>query len=333
MSEPVLEVRDLVVTRRAPGGAGRRGRSLHPVAGVSLALRAGDSVGLTGESGGGKSTLARAMAGLLAPTAGRVLVAGRELAQLRGRQLRCARRLVQMVFQDPSGSLDPRQTVEEALREALEAGRDGRRQPDDHERVLGLLDEVGLDGALAAAWPHEMSGGQRQRVAIARALAAQPAALVADEPTAALDLTSQARVLNVLLSARQRRGLALLLVSHAWPVVRRFCDRVAVMYLGLLVEVMPGGADTPPLHPYSRLLAAAVPSVAPLPTAPGPREPFPGRSGEPPSLLTRPPGCPFHPRCALAEASCRTELPDLAEVSAAHFLRCPPAARRAPRTF
>ncbi len=310
MSGPVLALRRLEVAFRVGGGPLGRRRPLRAVAGVDLELPAGASLGLVGESGCGKSTLARAAAGLLRPTAGRVELDGRDLGSLRGAGLRRARRQVQLVFQDPAGSLNPRLRIGAALAEAA-----GRGAPPD--RVAGLLAEVGLAAGLAGRLPHQLSGGQRQRVALARALATAPRVLVADEPTSGLDVPVQARVLAALAASRRRRRLALLLISHDLHLVGRICDRVAVMYRGLLVEVMP--ADAAPLHPYSRALLAAAPSLAAVLAGGGPPPP----AGEASPAPSPPTGCPYHPRCPLADEACRAALPDLAPVGPDRLLRCP----------
>lgn len=320
-AQPALELRDLTVAfaQRGRRWLGAR-QSLEAVREVSLSVAAGEAVGLVGQSGCGKSTLARAAVGLLPATAGAVLVAGRELGDLSGADLRRARRLAQLVFQEPGGSLNPRLTVGAAIGEALAAAAAGDRRA----RVRALLSEAGLPPDAAEAFPHELSGGQRQRVAIARALAAAPVVLVADEPTSALDVPVQARILNLLARARRERGLALLLISHDLHVVRGVCARVAVMYLGRLVESLPAAA--PPRHPYSRALAAAAPRLS-AKTAAGPtpaaRTGGPAASQEPSSLLFPPSGCPYHPRCPQREPACAAGLPPLAETAPGHLVRCP----------
>ncbi|MHB8078692.1 MAG: oligopeptide/dipeptide ABC transporter ATP-binding protein, partial [Candidatus Krumholzibacteriia bacterium] len=251
-----------------------------------------------------------------------------------------ARRQAQLIVQDPGGALDPRQTVGAALAEALAAGDGGVDDGDDGDGgdgddgdaaapVRRLLAEVGLPPGAAAVRPHELSGGGRQRVAIARALAVGPRVLVADEPVSALDAPLRARVLNLLREAQRRRGLGLLLIAHDPRLVARLCDRVAVMYLGRLVEVWSSAESVAPRHPYTLALLAAAPTLAEaLAAVAAGRMPVAPSHGEPPSFLAPPDGCPYAPRCAEAEAACRRQIPPLVEVAAGHSLRCPPAQRK-----
>jgi oligopeptide/dipeptide ABC transporter ATP-binding protein len=314
---PLLRVQDLQVHWRVQR-RWRSAASIEPVAGVSLQLAAAETLGLVGESGCGKSTLARAIAGLIPITSGRIELEGVDLVSLRGAELRRARRRVQLVFQDPARSLDPRQTVAAVLAESLAvAGRPGGAERE--EEAIRLLAEVGLDATLAPCYPHELSGGQRQRVAVARALAVGPRVLIADEPTSALDVPVQARVLNLLRALQQRHGLALLLISHDLHLVRSVCHRLAVMYLGRIVEELPVDPAHEPRHPYSQALATATPSLR----AGLAGEELQVPQGEPPSFLTPPTGCPYHPRCPLCEAACLEALPPLLEAAPDHRLRCP----------
>ena len=314
-----LSISELEVSLPVVGGFWRRRRgTIRPVAGVNLELAAGETVGLVGESGCGKSSLARAVAGLGPVSGGTVRVAGQELTALRGRDLRRARRAIQMVFQDPHASLNPRLTVEATLGEAVSAGCQlsrGKRT----RRVERLLHEVGLTARLRFAYPHELSGGQRQRVSIARALAASPSVIVADEPTSALDVPVQARILNLLRHVQQLHGLAILLISHDLHLIRRVSRRVTVMYLGHVVEVFRVDSARAPLHPYARALVEAAPSL---------RDGLAGRpalipEGEAPSLLEPPAGCPYHPRCPLRRRACTTALPVLQMAGPEHLVRCP----------
>ncbi len=317
MTAALLRVQDLRVRWRVRRGW-FRAATIEPVAGVSLQLAAGETLGLVGESGCGKSTLARAVAGLLPVASGRIELDGVDLVSLRGAALRRARRRVQLVFQDPARSLDPRQTVAAVLAESLAAaGRPGGAERD--AEALRLLAEVGLDASLAPCYPHELSGGQRQRVAVARALAVRPRVLIADEPTSALDVPVQARVLNLLRGLQQRHGLGLLLISHDLHLVRSVCHRLAVMYLGRVVEELPVDPSRQPRHPYSRALAAATPSLRAGLAGTAPQVP----GGEPPSFLDPPTGCPYHPRCPQREAGCLEALPPLLEAGPDHRLRCP----------
>ena len=308
---PLLEVHGLRKEYPVRRGPFRRlAGTVRALDGVDLELPAGECLALVGESGSGKTTLGRCAIRLIEPTAGRVVFAGEDLQALSGRELRARRRRFQMVFQDPYGSLDPRQRVDSILDEplALHSGLDraGRR-----ERAAGLLRLVGLDPALGERYPHELSGGQRQRVGIARALAPGPELLVADEPVSALDVSIRGQVLALLADLRQRLGLALLLIAHDMAAVEQLADRVAVMYLGRIVELASRAElFRQPLHPYTVVLLSAVPV------------PDPGRrrsrivlQGEPPSPLAPPPGCPFHPRCPSARPRCAAELPPLAPVA------------------
>jgi oligopeptide/dipeptide ABC transporter ATP-binding protein len=323
---PVLELHDLTVELPVSRGPWRRPARIRPVNGVSLVVGVGETVGLVGESGCGKSTLARAAVGLWPAQAGSVRVDGRDLAALRGAELRAARRLAQLVGQDPGGALDPRQTVGAALAEALAAQAGGG--PDGTAETRRLLEEVGLPPGAASVRPHELSGGGRQRVAIARALAVAPRVLIADEPVSALDAPLRARVLNLLREAQRRRGLGLLLIAHDPRLVERLCARMAVMYLGRLVEVWPAGGGAAPRHPYTRALLAAAPTLAGALAAvargEAPAVPSPG---EPPSFFDPPDGCPYAPRCTLVEEGCRRQIPPLVAIATGHFLRCPPAQR------
>jgi oligopeptide/dipeptide ABC transporter ATP-binding protein len=299
-------------------GASRRW--LTAVDGVDLEVEEGQAVGIVGESGCGKSTLARAILGLEAPADGSIEWRGTRVHRNDGAALRGLRREVQVVFQDPVGSLDPRMTVGESVLEALEA-LEGR-QPRDAAaaRLSAALDEVGLDRSLAARYPHELSGGQCQRAAIARAIVARPKLLICDEAVSALDVSVQAQIVNLLAELRERHGMALLFISHNLAVVRHLCEEIVVMYLGRVVERASRAAIfTAPLHPYTRALLAAVP--VPEPSAPGPRsrEPLPAAidTALPPSQ-----GCAFAPRCASADDRCRNSVPALDLAGAGHSTAC-----------
>jgi oligopeptide/dipeptide ABC transporter ATP-binding protein len=287
----------------------RRTGTLHALAGVDLEVAAGECVALVGESGSGKTTLARCAVRLIEPTAGRVLFAGEDLAGLAGRELRVRRRRFQMVFQDPYGSLDPRQRVASIVAEPLSihthlegAGRRARMA-----RVSELLEMVGLAPELADRFPHELSGGQRQRVGIARALAPEPELLVADEPVSSLDVSVRGQILALLADLRRRLGLTLLLIAHDMAAVEQLADRVAVMYLGRIVELSSAGElFRRPLHPYTVSLLSAVPVPDP-----GWRRDRIVLAGEPPSPLAPPSGCPFHPQCPSFRPRCAAERPPL----------------------
>ena len=307
MTEPLLVVQDLC--RHYPsGGWLRPGPVVRAVEGVSLELARGETLALVGESGSGKSTLARALLRLEEPDAGTVRFEGTDVRGLTGEALRALRRRMQIVFQDASGALNPRMTVGDAVAEGLEIHRLCR--PDERpDRVRALLQEVGLEPDLAGRYPRALSGGQRQRVVIARALAVEPAFLILDEPVSALDVSVQAQVLTLLLDLQQRRGLAYLYIAHDLAVVRQVAHRVAVMYLGRLVEMGPTEAVlAAPAHPYTQALISAVPALVGGGAS--------GRivlSGEPPSPLAPPAGCAFHPRCfhPARDARCAAERPAL----------------------
>jgi len=311
----LLEVRGLV--KEYPRG---RGRALRALRGVDLDLEQGQVLGLVGESGCGKSTLGRCILRLDEPSAGQVFLDGVELTGMSRRALRRIRPRMQPVFQDPFLSLDPRLSVADIVEEPLRVhGRDsadGRRA-----HVRDVLEQVGLGPGLLARYPHELSGGQRQRVGIARALVLDPQLVVADEPVSALDVSVQAQILNLLLALQKSRGLSLLLISHDLRVVRTVSDRVAVMYLGRIVERGPPQALATGLHPYSRALAAAVPRLEGANRAPRLR-----LSGEVPSALDPPPGCPFHPRCSLyaerGNPACIEQRPPLTAPAPGHEVAC-----------
>ena len=307
--ETILEITDLRVHFPARSGA-----PVRAVDGVSLHIAHGETLGLVGESGCGKSTIANAAVGLLAPTSGRVVVAGTDIVGASPRILRDVRAQVQMVFQDPITSLNPRMTIGAAIGEPLLV-RGQAKGAALRGRVAALLEEVGLRPDHADRYPHQFSGGQRQRIVIARALALRPALLVCDEAVSALDVSVRAQILNLLVALQARHGMAMLFVSHDLAVVRHVCDRVAVMYLGQLAEVAPRDAlFAQPRHPYTRALIAAVPD--PDPAVQRARVSVP-LVGEIPSPANPPPGCRFHTRCPVAVARCAVEIPALREVGAA----------------
>ena len=282
--------------------------TVRAVDGVNLSLREGEILGLVGESGCGKSTLGRTILQLIPPTDGAVILAGRNLAELQGDDLREARSQFQMIFQDPYASLNPRMTVYDALAEAIQAHKDVSRR-ELPGRVSALLEKVGLSPRYIKKYPHEFSGGQRQRIAIARALAVEPKLIVADEPVSALDVSIQAQIINLLGKLAREMSLTLIFISHDLSVVKHISDRIAVMYLGRIVEIGPATqVFEKPLQPYTKALVSAVPIPDPE------REKARQRiilSGDPPSPMNPPPGCPFHPRCLYAIPECRQVVPPL----------------------
>ena len=317
MSERLLQIRGLV--KHFPVGGSRD--VVHAVDGVDLTVMRGETLGLVGESGCGKTTVGRLALRLLEPTAGELLLDGRDLARLPRGELRRLRARMQIVFQDPFSSLNPRMTVQTLLARPMQIhlnlSADARQA-----RVEELLGKVGLLGEHRGRYPHEFSGGQRQRIAIARALSVNPEFIVLDEPTSALDVSVQAQILNLLKQLQRDHGLTYLFISHNLSVVRHMSDRIAVMYLGQLVEVATRdvlfGA---PLHPYTRALISAIPALAPRDRRERIR-----LAGDVPSAIRVPSGCRFHTRCPFAEERCRTEAPALRQVAvgdgASHWVSC-----------
>jgi oligopeptide/dipeptide ABC transporter ATP-binding protein len=288
------------------------------VDGVDFAVRPGRTFGLVGESGCGKTTVAMLLVKLLAPTAGRITFEGRDLAGIRGRAVKEFRRRVQIVFQDPYGSLDPRQTMRSALVEplfTLGVAADRARALD---RAVEAVEMVGLDAEILRRLPHELSGGQRQRVVIARALAVAPRLVILDEPTSSVDVSVQAQILSLLEDLKRRQGLTYLLISHNLVVVRYMSDVVAVMYLGKIVEMAESAAlFSAPLHPYATALISAIP--VPDPEAPAVAALARGDVSSP---VRMPSGCRYHPRCPFAEAVCREVEPPLVELEPGHHAAC-----------
>jgi len=312
---PLLEIADLHV--RYP--AGRR-RSTAAVNGVSLAVAPGESVGLVGESGCGKSSLGNAVLRLVPAQAGSVRFEGQDVLALRGRDLLAFRRRAQMIFQDPFGSLNPRLSVGAALAEVLAVHRLGGRA-ERPARVRALLRTVGLEPDYADRFPHEFSGGQRQRIGIARALALDPVFLVADEPVSALDVSVQAQILNLLKDLQGARGLAYLFIAHDLAVVRAMCDRVLVMLAGRIMESAPVEAlFRDPAHPYTRALLAAVPDLDPAWRARAAWARGADVEGE--AAAQAEAGCPFQARCRQAQPCCRERCPDERPIGPGHFSRC-----------
>jgi oligopeptide transport system ATP-binding protein len=318
---PMLEVQDVYVHFPfVDGPMFRRRRGIvRAVDGVSLIVRPGETLGLVGESGCGKSTLARSIVRLVTPTMGTIRFDGRDLSVMRRNELRALRPSIQMVFQDPYASLNPRMTVFDALAEPMLAHGLARRS-EVAARVASLMARVGLAARWMRKYPHEFSGGQRQRIAIARALALRPRLIIADEPVSALDVSVQAQILNLIAELSREEKLTLLLISHDLSVVKHLSDRIAVMYLGKIVESGPAeDIYYRPQHPYTRALINAVPV------------PDPSRKrdragsllqGDPPSPLNPPAGCAFHPRCPFARDACKRTVPPLEPFQDGRFVAC-----------
>jgi oligopeptide/dipeptide ABC transporter ATP-binding protein len=309
---PLLAVRDLVQEFRVPAG------TVQAVSGVSFDVWPGETLGIVGETGSGKSTLARSVLQAPRPTAGSVVFRGTDLVTLRGSKLLQARRHLQMVFQDPFGSLDPKWRVRDLVEEPLIAYRAGDRATRRH-RVDQVLELVGLDPAShGGRRPRELSGGQAQRVAIARAVALSPALIICDEAVSSLDVLIQAQVLSLFEQLRAELGLSYLFIAHDLALVKQVSDQVAVMYLGKLCEVGPGGSVyRTPLHPYTRALLDSIPS-----TDPAAARTATTIRGEPPSPIHPPSGCRFRTRCPRAAQRCATEEPALRELATGHSVAC-----------
>jgi oligopeptide transport system ATP-binding protein len=319
MSAPLLAVKGL--EKRFPIAGGLLGRTrehVHAVDGVSFEVAEGETLGLVGESGCGKSTTGRCILRLIEPSAGEIRFDGRDVRAMAPRELRSLARGMQIIFQDPFASLNPRMTVGSIIGEALTIHGLARSAREYDERVASLLQTVGLNPDYRRRYPHEFSGGQRQRIGIARALAVSPRLIVCDEPVSALDVSIQAQVINLLEDLQQRFGLAYLFIAHDLSVVEHISRRVAVMYLGRIVELASSHElYRSPKHPYTEALLSAVP--VPDPAAKKKRIVL---QGDVPNPIRPPPGCHFHPRCPHAMDRCRAEAPALREVSPGHLAAC-----------
>lgn len=316
--EPLVSVRDLTMHFPIYKGVLRRQvGSVKAVDGVSFDILAGETLGLVGESGCGKSTTGRVILRLYTPTAGSIVLEGRELTTLEGETLRALRPEMQMIFQDPQACLNPRMTVGSIIAEPLDEHRREMSKKEKQAKVRELLAQVGMNPDFANRYPHEFSGGQRQRIGIARALALNPKFIVCDEPIAALDVSIQAQVVNILEELQDRLGLTYLFISHDLSMVRHIADRVAVMYLGKVVELAPRDAlYENPQHPYTRALLSAVPTVEETQ-----RERI-ILEGDVPSPANPPKGCNFCTRCPEAIARCREEEPEWREIAPGRFAAC-----------
>ena len=319
MSEPLLELRSLSrhYRVRSRGGLFSKPKTLRAVDGVSVQLHAGQTLGLVGESGCGKSTTARMSLGLIPPTHGEVRYKNQPIPVKRNARWKALRQDMQMVYQDPMSALDQRLSIMEQVKEPMTVFARGTPR-ERRDRAEEVLNEVGLSESLWSRYPHELSGGQRQRVVLARALVLEPSLLVCDEPISALDVSIQAQVINLLLDSRERHGLSMLFISHDLKVVRQVCDEVAVMYLGRIVEQgKPEALFSQPVHPYTEALVSAIPVV----------QRRTGRDrillpGDPPNPIDVPAGCPFHPRCPIAGPECREQTPALKEGADGRRVAC-----------
>ena len=317
--QPLLSVKDLRKHFAIKGGVfAREIERVHAVDGVSFDIQPGETLGLVGESGCGKSTTGRCILRLIEPSSGEVLFQGADVRQMSGETLRALRRDMQIIFQDPYASLNPRLTVAAIIGEALQIHNLAKTRREMEERVVQLLETVGLQPDHMSRFPHEFSGGQRQRIGIARALAVEPKLVVCDEPVSALDVSIQAQVINLLEDLQEKFGLTYLFIAHDLSVVEHISTRIAVMYLGRVVEIAPARDlyDTP-IHPYSEALLSAVP--IPDPTVKRKRIML---QGDVPNPIRPPSGCHFHTRCPIARPDCAQKSPQLVEKRPGHWAAC-----------
>ncbi len=329
----ILEVKDLKKVFQLPLGLipailGHKGEVVTAVDHVSFSVAKGEILGIVGESGCGKTTLLRCIAKLYTPDSGEICFEGRDILKLSREEMRQERRKIQVIFQDPYSSLNPRMSVEQILSEILTVHQ--IRPPEQRkDRMAELLDMVGLNTDALRRMPSQFSGGQRQRIGIARALAMEPSLLLADEPVSALDVSIQAQVINLLMDLQERLSLTMVFVTHDLRVVRHISHRIAVMYLGKVMEIGPTEKIFEnPEHPYTRALMAAAPELDPAV-----RNEVSVLQGDPPSPIHIPPGCRFHPRCWLAVDSCKKSIPELIEIEPGHSVACPILAARPERVL
>ena len=321
-SDIILDVRDLKMHFPVTSGIilQRTVAQIKAVDGITFQVKRGETFGLVGESGCGKTTTGRCILQLYKPTAGQIFFDGEELSTLSNRQMRAKRREMQVIFQDPYSSLNPRMTAGNIIGEPLIVHGLVENKTEYRERVGELLQNVGLNPYMADRFPHEFSGGQRQRIGVARALSVSPKFIVADEPVSALDVSIQAQIINLLEELQEQFGLTFLFIAHDLSVVRHISDRVGVMYLGHLVELADRNEIyVNPLHPYTKALLSAVPIPDPVLDAQRERVLL---TGEVPSPLNPPPGCVFHPRCPIAIDDCNQNTPELREVEPNHWASC-----------
>jgi oligopeptide/dipeptide ABC transporter ATP-binding protein len=317
--EVLLSVRNLVKRFPVKGGIlGREVASVKAVSDVSFEIKKGETLGLVGESGCGKSTLGRCILRLIEPTSGQVFFKGQDITHIGAREMRKLRRNMQIIFQDPYASLNPRMTVEDIIGEPLDIHGICKTRDERKKKIMNLLDLCGLRREAIARYPHEFSGGQRQRICIARALAVEPEFIVCDEPVSALDVSIQAQIVNLLQDLQKELGLTYLFIAHDLKVVEHISTRVAVMYLGKMAE--SAAAEElyqDPKHPYTRALLSAIP----IPDPNYKKERIILR-GDVPSPLNPPKGCYFHPRCPIAKENCKSEVPSFREMGGSHCVSC-----------
>ncbi|MFW5438726.1 ABC transporter ATP-binding protein [Paenibacillus apiarius] len=314
MPEPILEIHELRKHFRIASD-----RVVKSVDGISLTIQPGETLGLVGESGSGKSTLGKTVTGLLGATSGKVVFNGKDIALARAKEKRELNRNMQMIFQDPHASLNPRLRVGDIIAEGIDAHRLARGKA-RKERIAELLERVGLHPDHALRFPHEFSGGQRQRIGIARALAVKPQFIVADEPISALDVSIQAQIVNLLKDLQAEEGLSYLFIAHDLAMVKHISDRIGVMYLGKMMELADRSSlFREPLHPYTQALLSAIPASNPSERRLRERIVL---QGDPPSPLSPPTGCPFHARCPAASDVCAQRMPEGKEARPNHWIAC-----------